>query len=95
MALGVLIDCINKTDRTNIHERIQMVGGPNPNGVGRWKLTEDEAIAGIKADKWNFFTDAGGTRAQVRIGRHLGREYLTTAPDGDPRNNLLALPECP
>lgn len=50
MAL-VRISCVNKSDRTNPHERINNVGGVNGDG-SRWKLSEDAAIAGIKAGKW-------------------------------------------
>jgi len=38
MANTLQILCINKSDRPNIHERIQYVGGINPNGT-RWKLS--------------------------------------------------------
>jgi hypothetical protein len=31
------IDCINKPDRLSPHEHITHVGGPNPDGTGRWK----------------------------------------------------------
>jgi hypothetical protein len=88
------VRCINKTHRTSPHERIQHIGGVNPDGQ-RWKLREDDAIAGMKAGKWTFFTLVSGRRTEVRIGRHLGREYLTTEPDGEQPDNLLALPECP
>ena len=94
MTLDVRVKCINRTDRTNPHERIENIGGLNPDGK-RWRLTEDEAIAGMKSGKWTFHTLVNGRRATVRIGRHSGREYLTTEPDGQQPNNLLSLPECP
>lgn len=94
MATEVQIYCINKTNRTSPHERIQNIGGLTANG-GRWKISEDQAIAEMKQGKWTFFTNVNGRRANVRIGRHLGREYLTTEPDGQQPNNLLSLPECP
>jgi hypothetical protein len=94
MAIDVQVQCINKRDRPGPHERIQNIGGVNPDG-GRWKLREDQAIAGMKVGTWTFYTNVSGARANVRIGRHLGNEYLTTEPDGLPPNNLLRLPECP
>ncbi len=95
MAVNVQIHCINKSDRTNVHERIQSVGGINADGT-RWKLTEDEAIAGIKADKWKFWTTGGGKSVWVIIAKTAQRhEYLKTEPDGVVPDNLLALPECP
>jgi hypothetical protein len=90
----VQVQCINKRNRTSPHERIQNIGGINPDGA-RWKLTEEQAIAGMEVGTWSFYTLVNGRRPNVRVGRHLGRKYLTTEPDGQQPNNLLALPECP
>jgi hypothetical protein len=95
MADDIQIRCINKTDRQSAHERIRAIGGLNPNGT-RWNLTVSEAIAGIKAGKWTFWTSASGVRANVIIAKtEQGHEYLKTVSDGVHPNNLLALPECP
>lgn len=95
MAQDVEIKCINKSDRSNAHERIKNVGGVNPNGT-RWKLSEAEAITGIKAGQWTFWTQAGGKRVKVVIAKSAaGNEYLKTEADGVQPNNLLSLPECP
>jgi hypothetical protein len=96
MAQRVRIGCINKTDRHNPHERISHVGGVNPNGT-RWRLTQSEAIAGIKADKWSFYVEQpAGHAVNVVVARSpQGYEYLKTEADGEQPNNLLSLPECP
>jgi hypothetical protein len=63
----------------------------------RWKLTEAEAIDGIKSGKWSFYVSRprGDTvRVIVAISRY-GNEYLKTEADGEEPNNLLSLPECP
>lgn len=93
--MEVRIQCINKTDRTNAHERIRSVGGVNPDG-SRWKLSEDEAIQGIKTQKWTFHVERPvGHRVRVIVARSAaGHEYLKTEADGEQPNNLLALPEC-
>ncbi len=95
MAQNVQIQCINKTDRMNPHERIKNVGGINAGG-GNWKLTLEAAIADIKGDKWKFWTVAAGKSVWVIIAKSAqGNEYLRTENDGDQPNNLLSLPECP
>lgn len=95
MADNIEIKCINKSDRQNAHERIKSVGGVNPNGA-RWKLTLDEAIAGIESEKWRFFVNVRGARVWVVIAKSAaGHKYLKTENDGEQPNNLLSLPECP
>lgn len=94
MADDIQIKCIKKTDRMNPHERIQGVGGINPDGTP-WYLSEDDAIAGIKAGKWRFWTTAGGKSVWVEVVPHHIRPYLKTVADGIHPNNLLALPPCP
>lgn len=88
------IKCINKTDRYNAHERIRNVGGISNNQP--WKLTQEEAIAGIEAGKWLFVVGEGQHRVRVIVAKsQYGHKYLKTENDGEQPNNLLALPECP
>jgi hypothetical protein len=93
MASIVRIECINKRDRTSAYERISNIGGVNPDG--RWKLSEDAAITGIKNGTWTFYVNVQSQRVAVIIAKHEGREYLKTEADGLQPNNLLSLPECP
>jgi len=94
MAVDIQISCVNKSDRQNRHERIKNVGGVNADG-SRWKLTEDQAIAGIEQGKWRFWTAGGGESTWVIIATHNGRKYLKTEADTTTKDNLLSLPECP
>jgi hypothetical protein len=94
MAFSVEIKCVNKQPRNDPHERISHVGGVNEDGT-RWSLSLDEAIAGIEAGKWTFWTKGGGKIADVVIATHSGNKYLKTAADKVQPDNLLALPECP
>ena len=89
------IKCINKSDRTNIHERINYIGGLNANG-NRWKISLQDAIDAIETNKWNFYVSKNGKQVNVIIAKSAaGYKYLKTEADDTTTDNLLSLPECP
>jgi hypothetical protein len=96
VAQRVRIECINKTDRLNPHERIRNVGGRNPNGT-RWKMTQLAAIEKIEDGTFDFYVERpeGDTVKVIVAVSQYGNKYLKTTADGDQPNNLLSLPECP
>jgi len=95
MAIKVQIQCINKTNRSSAHERIQNVGGVNANGTS-WKLTLEQAIQGLENGQWDFSVRVNGVEVKVIVAKSaLGHKYLKTQNDGEQPNNLLSLPECP
>jgi len=94
MAASVRVGCINKTNRQDPHQRISHIGGVNPDR-SRWRMTEDRAIAAIKAGEYAFYVEAAARRVGVTVARHNGHEYLKTEADGVRPDNLLSLPECP
>lgn len=92
--MDLQIDCINKTDRHNPHERILFVGGFNPGATTRWRITQAEAINYIEKGEHTFYTMVDGKRANVIVAKHKGNKYIKTENDGDQPNNLLSLAEC-
>jgi hypothetical protein len=95
MATSVQIQCVNKTDRYNPHERISHVGGVNADKT-RWKLTQEQAIQGTESGQWRFYVSVGGHSVWVIVAvSRFGNKYLKTEADGDQPDNLLSLPECP
>ena len=95
MAQRVRIQCINKSNRTSHYERINHVGGVNPDGTA-WKMTEDSAIAAIENGTYSFYVHVGLNSVDVVISKSsLGHKYLKTVADGLTPDNLLSLPECP
>lgn len=82
------VTCINKSDRSNPHERIQNIGGPG------YKFSEADAIRYIESGYHTFFVTVGVYTVDVIVATHEGRKYLKTRNDGIRPDNLLNLPEC-
>ena len=90
----VQIQCV-KCDNANPHQRVRYVGGMNLDGT-RWKMSEDEAVTGMKAGKWRFWTAGGKKSVWVVTAKSAsGREYLKAETDWVQPATLLALPDCP
>lgn len=95
MATKVRISCINKSDRTNPHERITHVGGLNADNT-RWNMTQPRAIEKIEDGTYSFYVFRDGKQVDVIVAKSAyGNKYLKTVADGEQPNNLLSLPECP
>jgi hypothetical protein len=94
--VAIRVECINKTDRYDPHDRIRNIGGRNPDR-NRWKLTQAEAVEWIQSGKGAFYVERPtGDRVAVVVARsQYGNLYIKTEADGDQPNNLLSLPECP
>jgi hypothetical protein len=89
------IDCVNKPDRNSPHERITHVGGPKPDGSGRWKDTVANVVGFIERKEHQFYTKEGNASAWVGVRTSpAGNKFLQTYADGIWKDNLLALLEC-
>ena len=89
------IDCVNKPNRTSPHEHITHVGGPKPDGTGRWKDSVPNVIGFIESGTHRFYTSVGGATAWVKVRESsAGNKYIQTQADGVWKDNLLALNEC-
>jgi hypothetical protein len=85
--------CVHETDRTNPHERITHIGGRNGDGTA-WKITQEEAIAGIESGEWSFYVSRGGRTVNVIVAvSRWNHKHTKTEDDGDHPDNLLSLPE--
>ena len=88
--------CVNKQHRQNPHERILYIGGIE--GGTRWKRSQPDAILDVERDATSYYVVDVRTRQSVWVivrTSQWGHKYLTTEPDGDAQNNLLAQDECP
>ena len=90
------ITCVQKSDRTQVHERIRLIGGITPADGKRWKLSQGEAIMAIQDGRASFHVKAGGKPVPVVVSTSAwGIKYLKTTADNEQPNTLLNLPECP
>lgn len=98
MPVNIQVSCIRKRNHNNPHERIEGLGGVNPNG-SNWYLTENQIIEDIlkpeASRQWNFYTAVGGHSVWIILAVHAGRYYLKTESDNYAPDNLLSLDECP
>jgi hypothetical protein len=88
------VTCINKPDRSNIHEHITHIG----NVAGQWRVTRELAIRKIESQQEAFYTvdRTSGKKMYVGVVGGDGNKapYLRTHADGKWNDNLLALAEC-
>lgn len=95
MPLELKVTCINKSNRTDVHEKIISIGGVNPDNT-RWKQSQEIAIRNIEDNKYSFYVISNGKRTNVIVAiSAYGHNYLKTQADSTTSNNLLSLPECP
>jgi hypothetical protein len=89
------IDCINKPNRNSPHEHITYVGGPKPDGSGRWRDTVANVVLLIEQKAHRFYTSEAGVSAWVGVRTSAaGNKFIQSTADGVWKDNLLALKEC-
>ena len=88
------IHCVKRSDRLNHDRRIRSLGGVNPDGA-HWAITEQAAIAGIEAGRWEFYVSRAGEELDIVVATSkYGNKYIKAAGDGLHPDILLSLPEC-
>ena len=94
MPTELRVTCINKSDRTDIHEKIISIGGIDAYNT-KWKQSQEKAIQNIEDKKYSFYVLSNGISTNVIVATSAsGRKYLKTQADSTTSNNLLSLPEC-
>ena len=96
MARHLRIRCVDKGDRTPVHECIRAIGGINIDG-SRWTLTQDKAILQIEDGTSAFYLERPRDHRFdmiVATDGH-GNKYLRTVADTDQPEQHLQLPVCP
>lgn len=87
------VTCITP-DGADSDYAIDGLGGTKTDGT-KWHDTKDAVWDAINSNAHYFYTDVGGRRATVLAKTNsYGTRYVTTAPDGYTKNNLLSLPCC-
>lgn len=75
-------------------DRVSHIGGTNSNGTP-WKMSEADAVAGIKNGKLKFYVNVVDQQSKgiwLTVEQKQGREVLSTTDDP---SMLLRLPDCP
>ena len=96
MVTNVQIKCVNKSDRTNAHERILSIGGSPGATTTNWKRSHEHAIADIETGGCAYWVAVPGSDSvwvEVAVDP-FGNKYIKTRTDGDQPEQLLSLPEC-
>lgn len=89
------VSWIDKNERLNPHERIVAIGGMNPDR-SVWRLSQKEAIAAIKSNKYAFFVKKDGRELNIVVAQgHLGYDFIKTETDSAIPVYLLGLPAPP
>ena len=93
-ATRIEVNCVDKTDRCEPHERIKAIGG---GALGQeWKQTQEQAIRWIEEGTFTYYVHKGGHEVDIIVAvSHSGHKYLKTTVDGEQPSNLLNLPVCP
>jgi hypothetical protein len=94
MAENHMVRCSTKQRSPGASERITHVGGTNSDGTA-WKMSEGDAVAGIKSGKLKFYVNVDAKGVWLVVAQREGRDYLKSEADDVEPNLLLALPECP
>lgn len=84
--------CVDRSKQIEPHERIVRIGGENADG-STWRITQDEAVAGIQNRRWRFWAHVAGESVWAFAARWpWGQLYLEV--EAARPLLLLTLPPC-
>ncbi len=84
--------CVDRSTQIEPYERIVRIGGINADG-STWRITQDEAVAGMQGRRWRFWAHVGGESVWALVARWpWGQRYLEV--EAVRPLMLLSLPPC-
>ncbi|MBI3850596.1 MAG: DUF3892 domain-containing protein [Verrucomicrobia bacterium] len=88
------VNCISRSDRPDLHERIKAIGGGFPGHL--WVHLQELAIRWIEDGTFEYYVEKGGDAVYLIVAvSQEGQKYLKMPDDGEEPNHLLRLPDCP
>jgi len=93
MTFSLIVKLINKCDHPLPHRRIKGIAGET--GDFKWHHTQEEAIAHIEANVFDYFVRKDTHNLRLIVGLAPdGQKYLKTVLDNGTPTHLLELPDC-
>ncbi|MEI7807320.1 MAG: DUF3892 domain-containing protein [Verrucomicrobiota bacterium] len=92
MSYSLIVKEVEKCDHPLPHQRVKRISGET--GEVKWHHTQEEAIAYIEANFFDYFVRKNSTNLRLVVGQTPdGQKYLKTLLDNGTPHHLLELPD--